>query len=108
MVFLVPVRRGDHWLQLAWTNGKTRYFGKFASLPEAERWIASLVGDIDPNLTIRAQQRKDGTWCVCTTPSCGPSTYIGDFKSEVEAQNWIIHKAKDHFPRRKRPVLESC
>ena len=24
MVFLVPVRRGDHWrVQLAWTNGKT-------------------------------------------------------------------------------------
>jgi hypothetical protein len=37
----------------------------------------------------------------------GP-TYIGDFKSEVEAQNWIIRKAKDHFPRRKRHVLESC
>jgi hypothetical protein len=36
------------------------------------------------------------------------TAYIGDFKSEVEAQNWIIHKAKDHFPRRSPPVLESC
>jgi hypothetical protein len=31
-------------VQLAWTNGKTRYFGKFASLPEAERWIAEHFG----------------------------------------------------------------
>jgi hypothetical protein len=26
-----------------------------------------------------------------------PTTYIGNFKSEVEAQDWIIRKAKDHF-----------
>jgi hypothetical protein len=43
MVFLVPVRRADQWrVQLAWANGNTRYFGKFAPQPEpeAERWIA--------------------------------------------------------------------
>ena len=74
----------------------------------AETAHTRLVGDIDPNPTIRALQRKDGTWCVCATPPYGPSTYIGDFKSEVEAQNWIIHKAKDHFPRRNRPLLETC
>jgi hypothetical protein len=60
------------------------------------------VGDIDPSVTIRALQRKDGTWCVCATPLYGLPTYIGDFKSEVEAQNWIIRKAKEHFPKRSR------
>jgi hypothetical protein len=63
---------------------------------------------ISDDVVIEMPQSAYGTWCVCATPSYGPSTYIGDFKSEVEAQNWIIHKAKDHFPRRDRSVLESC
>ena len=69
-----------------------------------ERAHSRLVGDIDPNLTIRALQRKDGTWCVCATPPYGPATYIGGFKSEVEAQDWIIHKAKDQFPSGSAPT----
>jgi len=83
-------------------------FSRLAACGPVERAHTRLVGDIDPNLTIRALQRKDGTWCVCATPPYGLSTYMGDFRSEVEAQNWIIHKAKDHFPRRNRPVLETC
>ncbi len=40
-VLLVPVRQDDHWrVQLAWANGNNRYFGKFGSQLEAERWIA--------------------------------------------------------------------
>ncbi len=58
MVFLVPVRRGDHWrVQLAWTNGKTRYFDKFASLPEAERWIAEHLW-LTEQVTQRSTQQQ--------------------------------------------------
>jgi hypothetical protein len=72
----------------------------------AERAHTRLVGDIDPNLTIRPLQRKDGTWCVYATLPYAPSTYIGDFKSEVEAQDWIIHKAKDYFASCNRRKLD--
>ncbi len=41
VVLLVPVRQDDRWrVQLVWPNGNTRYFGKFGSQREAERWIA--------------------------------------------------------------------
>jgi hypothetical protein len=54
MVFLVPVRRGDHWrVQLAWN----RYFGKFASLPEAERWIAEHLW-LTEQVTQRSTQQQ--------------------------------------------------
>jgi hypothetical protein len=103
-----------------WGEGMSQFYAKaedeerraiaspVAACGLVERAHTRLVGDIDPNLTIRALPRKDGTWCVCATQPYGPSTYIGNFKSEVEAQNWIIHKAKEHFPKRNRPVLETC
>jgi CRP/FNR family cyclic AMP-dependent transcriptional regulator len=44
-------------VQLAWTNGKTRYFGKFASLPEAERWIAEHLW-LTAQVTQRSTQQQ--------------------------------------------------
>jgi hypothetical protein len=45
-VTLSPVRRGNHWrVAMAWPNAhdqraaKRRYFGKFNSQAEAEKWI---------------------------------------------------------------------
>jgi len=50
-------------VQLAWTNGKTRYFGKFASLPEAERWIAEhlwLTEQVTQRSTQQQPDRQQG------------------------------------------------
>jgi hypothetical protein len=58
------------------------------------------MAEIDPDLTIRPYQRKDGTWCARATPSYGPAEDVGDFKSEAEVQDWIIHKARERFPKR--------
>jgi hypothetical protein len=58
---------------------------------------------LDPNLTIRPQERKDGSWCVRATRSYVPFTDVGNFKCETDAQDWIIHKAKDHFGKKSDP-----
>ena len=37
---LSPVRQGDHWrVKIAWPDAIPRYFGKFNSQAEAEKWI---------------------------------------------------------------------
>jgi hypothetical protein len=38
---LSPVRQWGYWrVKIAWPNATPRYFGKFNSQAEAERWIA--------------------------------------------------------------------
>jgi hypothetical protein len=40
-VTLTAVQGPDYWrVKIAWPNSIPRYFGKFASKPEAEKWIA--------------------------------------------------------------------
>ena len=39
-VVLSPVRQGDDWrVKIAWPDAIPRYFGKFNSQAEAEKWI---------------------------------------------------------------------
>jgi hypothetical protein len=39
---LTPVRWGEYWrVKLAWPDAGPRYFGKFQSKEEAEKWIAA-------------------------------------------------------------------
>jgi hypothetical protein len=39
-VVLTPVKRGRWRVKIAWPDTPSRYFGKFNSQAEAERWIA--------------------------------------------------------------------
>jgi hypothetical protein len=37
---LLPIRQGDDWrVKIAWPHAIPRYFGKFNSQAEAEKWI---------------------------------------------------------------------
>ena len=37
---LTPISRSGHWrVRMMWPNNKPRYFGKFLSKREAEKWI---------------------------------------------------------------------
>jgi len=39
---LTSVKKGDLWrVKIAWPNGKTKYFGKFRSELEAQKWIGT-------------------------------------------------------------------
>ena len=50
-VVMQPVVSGGHWrVQMTWPRKAPRYFGKFNSLAEAERWIAGHRWLTKPNL----------------------------------------------------------
>jgi hypothetical protein len=37
---LTPIRQSGYWrVKMAWPNNTVRFFGKFLSLREAEKWI---------------------------------------------------------------------
>jgi hypothetical protein len=39
---LTSIKEGDLWrVEIVWPNGTKRYFGKFGSEQEAERWIST-------------------------------------------------------------------
>ena len=39
-IVLRPVKLGEHWrVEMAWRGRKPRYFGKFETQAEAEKWI---------------------------------------------------------------------
>jgi hypothetical protein len=39
-VVLTPISRSGYWrVRMMWPNNKARYFGKFVSQREAEKWI---------------------------------------------------------------------
>jgi hypothetical protein len=40
-VVLTPIRQSGYWrVEIAWPDHPPRYFGKFPSKDEAEKWIA--------------------------------------------------------------------
>jgi hypothetical protein len=53
--------------------------------------------NFNQELTLRPKEREDGSWYVEATWKNAPPQIIGNFKSESEAQDWIIYKSGAHF-----------
>jgi len=45
-------------------------------------------------------ERKDGSWSVKAEHPDAVTQDIGDFKSEAEAQDWIIKESAGYFGKR--------
>jgi hypothetical protein len=55
---------------------------------------------IDPHRKLIPAERKDGSWGVkVERPDALPED-IGDFNSQAEAQDWIIHGSTTYFQKR--------
>ena len=57
--------------------------------------------NLQPQTTLR--RNKDGSgWYLETVGDDGVAENIGDFSSEAEAQDWIVHKSAAFFNARMR------
>jgi hypothetical protein len=55
--------------------------------------------------TLQPKERKDGKWAVeVRRPDVAPMD-IGDFQSESEAIDWIVHESDAYFRDRERGFL---
>ncbi len=57
------------------------------------------MDEFDQKFSLKPVQRQNGTWCVQATQSFARSQYIGPFKSETAAHDWIIHGASEYFQK---------
>ncbi|MGC1327660.1 MAG: hypothetical protein WA850_18250 [Xanthobacteraceae bacterium] len=55
------------------------------------------MANLDPELLLVPQERKDGTWFVKAERPNRATQHIGDFKTEAEAQDWIIMQSGAYF-----------
>jgi hypothetical protein len=55
---------------------------------------------LDQNRTFIPVERKDGSWSVKAEHPDAVTQDIGDFKSEAEAQDWIIQESASYFRKR--------
>jgi hypothetical protein len=83
------VKVGDHWrVQIAWPNGTTKYFGKFGSEQEVQKWIGT-HGWLTKNVI------KD-------TKIFGPWGSVGRRKSEVNISTWQAEDGEAASGRKKQ------
>jgi hypothetical protein len=55
------------------------------------------MANLNPELLLVPQERKDGTWFVKAERPNRATQHIGDFKTEAEAQDWIITQSGAYF-----------
>ena len=74
--------------------------------PKRERVWSIAKHHSPPQTTLR--RYKDGSgWFLEAVGDDGVAENIGDFTSEVEAWDWVIHKSEAFFKARARQVLGS-